>query len=177
MATEALLHDADDATLSRLVDEHYGAMHRLARLVARDGVVARDAVTAAWAAAVRDGLPRTATTRAALLGLVLDALPATPTPAREPIAAADDFEDPDGRWAGWWKDEQASTPPLDATRLEQALATIEPRLAAVLILRDVEGSGVDDVEALLGYSREQQLALLHDGRVAVRNALRAEGSA
>jgi DNA-directed RNA polymerase specialized sigma24 family protein len=173
VATKAPFVGADDAARGRLVDEHWGAMHRLARLVARDPEQARDAVRAAWETALAQGLQETRTERGGLLELVLDALPPTPPPPPEPAAPATDFEDPEGRWSGWWKDELARTPPLDAARLDAALATIAPRLAVVLVLRDVEGLDAGEVEALLGYSRAEQLALLHDGRVAIRNALRA----
>lgn len=174
VATKASLVGADDAALGRLVDEHYGAMHRLARLVAREPELARDAVRAAWSTALLVGLPDTLTPRGGLLKLVLDALPPTPPPPAVPVGAATDLEDPEGRWSGWWKDEQARTPPADAERLDAVLATIAPGLAAALVLRDVEGLHADEVEQALGYSHAEQLALLHDGRVAVRNALRAQ---
>jgi DNA-directed RNA polymerase specialized sigma24 family protein len=176
VATKASLIGADDAALGRLVDEHYGAMHRVARLVGRDPEQARDAVRAAWNTALRDGLPRTGTLRGGLLKLVLEALPPTPMPPTEPVGAASDLEDPKGRWSGWWKDEQERTPPADADRLDAILATIAPRLAAALVLRDVERLDPGEVEEVLGYSVAEQVALLHEGRVAVRNALRAQAS-
>ncbi len=173
MATKATFVGADDAAIGRLVDDHYGAMHRLARLVARDPDTATDAVRAAWSAVVQSGAPAPPA-RPALLGLVLAALPPTPPAPPQPAASADDFEDPEGRWAGWWKDEQAATPPLDGDRLDLILAVIPPRLTAVLLLRDVEALDAAQVETLLGLSPDEQLALLHDGRVAVRNAARAQ---
>jgi DNA-directed RNA polymerase specialized sigma24 family protein len=176
VATKASHIGADRAALGRLVDEHYGAMHRFARLIGRDPERARDAVRAAWNTALRDGLPRTATPRGGLLKLVLEALPPTPMPPPEPMGAASDLEDPKGRWSGWWKDEQECTPPADAERFDAILATIAPRLAAALLLRDVEGLDPGEVEELLGCSHAEQLVLLHDGRVAVRNALRAQAS-
>lgn len=166
-------HARDAQAVAELIDEHYGAMHRLARLVGRDLENARHAVRAAWLAFL-EGADSQASVRARLLQLVLQAVAAPEPPAEpQPVASPDDFEDPDGRWAGWWKDEQAATPRPDPERLDRILAAMPAGLTALLVLRDVEQLNPDEVETLLGHTPEQQLRLLHYARTAVRNALRA----
>lgn len=173
---QAVLRGADEVAIGRLIDEHYGAMHRLARLVRRDPDNAREAVRAAWRSALErpEGQPPGTTSRGWLLGLVLDAI-APPDPPEEgtPAASPDDLEDPNGRWAGWWKDDQAKTPSPEPKQLDATLATMPPALAALLILRDVERLSPDEVESLLGYVPDQQLLFLQYARTEVRNELRA----
>lgn len=171
-----LVHPDGDGGVAALVDEHYGAMHRLARLVGRDPALAREAVRAACLKAVRPGedpVPGTSL-RGRLLRLVLVELAAPRPPVdAAPAAPADELESEDGRWAGWWKDDLPPTPRPEHEALERALASIPAGLTAILVLRDVEQLGADEVEALLDHSSERQLALLHHGRSALRNELRA----
>jgi DNA-directed RNA polymerase specialized sigma24 family protein len=164
----------EPSALAPLVDEHYGSMHRLARLVARDPEAARKAVRAAWLAALEAPGGRSTHTslRGRLLGLVLAAVGANDAPSPQPVAAADEFEDPDGRWAGWWKDEQAKTPLPDAQLLEGILATLPAGLAALLVLRDVESLPAEEVESVAGWTPDEQLRLLQSARAAVRSELR-----
>jgi DNA-directed RNA polymerase specialized sigma24 family protein len=168
------------ADVSALVDEHYGAMHRLARLVGGDPARAREAVRAAWVAALErpaDQVPGTSL-RGRLLRLVLVELAATEPPAKAaPVAAAHELEPQGSRWEGWWKDDLPPTPDADDEGIEAAIASLPPGLAAMLVLRDVEGLPADEVEALFGYSRDVQVAFLQQGRAAVRNALRATAEA
>lgn len=172
----AALRDGDEGVLAQLVDDHYGAMHRLARLVHRDPASARRAVRAAWSTALErpDDQPPGTSLRGWLLRLVLLALAAPAPPAQpEPAAAPHEVEPEGSRWAGWWKDGIPSTPEPERNALEAALASIPAGLTAILVLRDVEGLDAPEVEALVGHSQAGQLALLHRGRSAVRNALRA----
>jgi DNA-directed RNA polymerase specialized sigma24 family protein len=170
-----ILRLGDASALAPLVDQHYGSMHRLARLVARDPEAARKAVRAAWLAALEAPEAQSSHTslRARLLGLVLAAVGAQDAPSEpQPVATADEFEDPDGRWAGWWKDEQAKTPLPDAQRLEEILATLPAALAALLVLRDVESLTAEEVESVAGWTPDEQLRLLQSARAAVRSELR-----
>ena len=160
--------------LHQLVDEHYGSMHRLARL-AGDPAAARAVVRAAWAKALAQ--PGTLT-RTRLLGLVLAELEAPRPPAEGvPAAPAHELEADDSRWAGWWQDDLPATPDPADEALEAALASLPPGLAALLVLRDVERLEASEVEALLGYSAEEQLVFLQHGRSALRSALRAAEAA
>jgi DNA-directed RNA polymerase specialized sigma24 family protein len=176
VAMQGVLRGADEVAIGRVVDEHYGAMHRLARLVGRDPDNAREAVRAAWGSALErpEGQPPGTTLRGWLLGLVVEAI-APPDPPAEGVSAAspDDLEDPDGRWAGWWKDDQAKTPSPESKQLDATLAAMPPALAALLILRDVERLSPDEVETVLGYAPDRQLLFLQDARTALRNELRA----
>jgi DNA-directed RNA polymerase specialized sigma24 family protein len=162
------------AEVTALVDEHYGAMHRLARLVGRDPSAAREAVRAAWlnALARPDEI-----TRGRLVALVLTELAAPHPPERPaPAAAAHELEPEGNRWAGWWQDDLPETPDPEDEALEAAIASLPAGLAALLVLRDVEGLGAAEVETLLGHSPDRQLAFLQHARGAVRNALRAEAA-
>jgi DNA-directed RNA polymerase specialized sigma24 family protein len=162
------------ADAAALVDEHHGAMRRLARLVGR-GSGDASAVRRAWRVALArpDDRPAGASMRGWLLRLVLDELtvPAPPADA-PPLAPAADFEAPHGRWAGWWRDGLPVTPTPDDRDLERALTSIPAGLAAILVLRDVEGLGPAEAAVLTGHSAERQLVLLHHGRVSLRSALR-----
>jgi DNA-directed RNA polymerase specialized sigma24 family protein len=166
------------AEAAALVDEHHGAMLRLARLVGRDPGAA-DAVRRAWGAALArpDDRPTGASTRGWLLRLVLDEL-AVPTPPADtpPLAPPADFEAPDGRWAGWWRDGLSATPVPEHHALESALVSIPAGLAAILLLRDVEGLDPDETAVLTGHTAERQLVLLHHGRVSLRSVLRKGGT-
>lgn len=172
----ATVRDGDEATLTALVEEHYGAMRRLARLVGRDPATARDAVRAAWlnALARPDEQAPGTSLRGWLLRLVLRELAPAPPPATvAPAAPQHELESEDGRWAGWWKDGLPATPDPEREALEAALASLPPAVTAILVLRDVEGLRPAEVSALTGHSPETQLAFLHHGRSAVRNALRS----
>jgi DNA-directed RNA polymerase specialized sigma24 family protein len=176
VAMQAVLRGADEVAIGRVVDEHYGAMHRFARLVGHDPDTAHEAVRAAWRSALErpEGQPPGLSSRGWLLGLVVEAT-APPEPPAEgaPAASPDNLEDPNGRWAGWWKDDQAKTPSPEPKQLDATLAAMPPALAALLILRDVERLSPDEVETVLGYAPDQQLLVLQHARTALRNELRA----
>jgi DNA-directed RNA polymerase specialized sigma24 family protein len=177
VATDAAALRAD--ALRQLIDEHYGAMHRFARLVGREPGNSSAAVGAAWLAALEHwaAQPSGVRVRAWLLQLVLHeiAAPNPPTEA-EPVASPDDFEDPDGRWAGWWKDELPATTLPDGERLDEVLAGLPAGLTAILILRDVEQLTPEEVQLVLDHAPDLQLRLLQSARAAVRNAARKAGA-
>ena len=165
----------DEDGLAALVDEHYGAMHRFARLVGRDPKDTQRVVRAAWLAALErpDAQPPGICVRAWLLQLVVQqlAIPEPPVEA-EPVAPPDDFEDSTGRWAGWWKDDLPPTTMPDARRLEGVLAALPPALTATVLLRDVEQLSPEKVQLILGHPPDLQLRLLQSARSAVRTAAR-----
>jgi DNA-directed RNA polymerase specialized sigma24 family protein len=178
LTTAALNGDA--AVLTALVEEHYGAMHRLARLVGSDATTARNAVRAAWLTALQspaDQIPA-ASLHGWLLRLVLVELAAPRPPEKvAPAAAASELEPEGSRWAGWWRDRLPPTPEPEHEALEAAIGSLPPGLAALLVLRDVEGLEEGEVAALLGHSPDHQLDFLHQARSGVRNALRASAEA
>jgi DNA-directed RNA polymerase specialized sigma24 family protein len=174
------LDDRSEAAVAALVDEHQGAMSRLARLVGRDPG-SGEAVRRAWAAALArpDDRPEGTSVRGWLLKLVIAELAPPPPPAEPPpVAPPEDFEETGSRWAGWWRDDLPATPEPERELVERAVASVPPALAAIVVLHDVEGIGADELTALTGLTPDDQLDLLHHGRVAVRTALRAarEGS-
>ena len=167
----------DAAVLEALVDEHYGAMHRLARLVGREPARARAVVRAAWKTALERPNERNPETsvRGWLLRLVLVELAAPQPPTTfAPAAAAHELEPEDSRWAGWWRDGLPPTPDAEHEALEAAIASLPPGLTTLLVLRDVEGLEAAEVAAITGHSPDHQLDFLQHARAAVRNALRAE---
>jgi DNA-directed RNA polymerase specialized sigma24 family protein len=150
-------------------------MHRLGRLVGRDQDRVDRAVRAAWQTCFeeRDGRPDGASLRGWLLFLVLRELAAPAAPADPPPAAAVHELEPVGtRWAGWWKDGLSATPEPEQLALEYAITSIPAGLAAVFVLRDVEGLDAAEVTVLLAYDAELQLDLLQNARSSIRNALR-----
>ncbi len=169
-----LVANRSGADIGALVDEHHGAMSRLARLVGRDQA-AGEAVRRAWATALArpDEQPEGTSVRGWLLKLVIDELAVSPPPAELPaVAPPTDFEAA-GRWAGWWRDELPPTAEPERRLLERAVASIPAALAVMIVLRDVEGLGADETALLTGHAPERQLVLLHHGRAGVRTALRA----
>jgi RNA polymerase sigma-70 factor (ECF subfamily) len=169
VAREALQNRREDAFVA-LVDEHWGAMHRLARLLG-DPASAREVVRSAWLDALERGeQPASLSTRAWLLGLVVDRLrPGAAPNQRTP--AVDPAEFFDHRWRDHWRDDRPLPLNIDPDRLETALAGLPPGIAAVVLLRDAERLDGREVEAILNRPAEQQLALLHAGRTAIRAAL------
>jgi DNA-directed RNA polymerase specialized sigma24 family protein len=171
-----ILRRGDASAVASLIDEHYGSMHRLARLVGRHPDAARKAVRAAWIAVLEapDARPLETSLRGWLLRLVLEAIGARDASSEpQPVAPADDFEDPNGRWAGWWKDAQTKTPLPEVERLDRILATLPVALTVLLALRDVERLPAEEVEAIVGRPPDEQLRLLQHAHAAVRSALRA----
>jgi DNA-directed RNA polymerase specialized sigma24 family protein len=94
-----------------------------------------------------------------------------------PAAAEHELEPEGSRWAGWWKDDLPATPDAEGEALEDAIASLEPLFAAMILLRDVEGLDADEVEALFGHTHEFQIAVLHEALTTVRNRLRATAEA
>jgi DNA-directed RNA polymerase specialized sigma24 family protein len=86
----------------------------------------------------------------------------------------DDFFDDDHRWAGHWKDGRPAHAQADVRRVEAAVAALPKGVAAIVLLRDVEGLSADEVVRLVGRSPDEQLTLLHQGRTAIRAALELE---
>lgn len=175
--TPDVLRSGGGLPLAELVNEHYGAMHRFARLVRRDADP-RAAVRDAWAqaAGAPDARPTGLSIRGWLLMLVLAGHAPEPHGEPAPAARPEELEDADGRWAGWWKDEQAATPDADAAALERLLVALPPLVAEIAVLRDVEGLPAAEVEAISGRPPERQVQLLQAARAAIRNGLRMDGA-
>jgi DNA-directed RNA polymerase specialized sigma24 family protein len=150
-------------------------MHRLARLLG-DPVSAREVVRTAWFDALeRNGeRPAELSTRGWLLGLVIHRLP-PPTPPEQGAPAVPPIEFYDeGRWSGHWRTGRPEAPDRDPAAVEAAVARLAPGVAAVVLLRDVEDLEPHEIEVMLNRPPDQQIALLHHGRTAIRSVLAGE---
>jgi DNA-directed RNA polymerase specialized sigma24 family protein len=160
--------------MGALVDAHYGALHRLARLVGCDDADADRILRAAFARARQStSVPDGDGARPVLLAYALAAMgPLARPEVLPPVAPAGDFEEDGSRWEGWWKDDLPDTPVPTDDELQAAVRSLDPAVAAVLVIHDVEGFDVATTAALLAQPAERTLALLQTARAAVRTALR-----
>jgi RNA polymerase sigma-70 factor, ECF subfamily len=186
------LRAGDEAAFTALVEQHHGALVRLARAFVATEEAAEEVAQDTWLA-VLNGLDafegRSAlktwifsilTNRAKTRGqrdkrwLPLVEAGGDGAAGTEPDG---DRFSPDGSWAappGQW---DAATPEslllqreaLDA--VDQAIAGLPPGQQAVLILRDLEGLASDEVCDALQLSATNQRVLLHRGRSKVRAAV------
>ena len=175
----------------------YGApLLRLARTFVRDSAVAEEVVQETWLA-VLNGIDRFEG-RSSLKTWIFQILSnrAKTRAVRErrsaPFSAlvagddheaavdADRFRGDGHRWAGHWAAAPADWRHLPEDRLlsketlarvHEAIETLPPRQAEVLVLRDVEGWAPDEVCDALGISDGNQRILLHRARSKVRAAL------
>ena len=162
----------DGAAFAAHVAEHWGAMHRLARMLG-DPARAKETVRAAWTDALEgDKPPAELSTHAWLLGLVIARLESSDA-ADDSAPPDDDFEPAADKWAGHWKDDRPAPITLDADRLEGALARLPSHVAAVVVLRDVDSLAADEVETLLAWQADEQRSLLHEGRNRIRQFVSA----
>ncbi len=178
MATATLLDGGEEA-FAALVDRWYGSSVRLARLLGSDEAAAHRAAREAWLLLVarleelpEDSPPHLVALRATIETLAAKLAAGDGSPAFDP----DGFEAEDTRWAGWWRDDrtpqQWQQQPADEA-LEQALTELEPAVAAVVVLRDVEKLTAEDVELVLELTPSDQRDLLHRGRASLWKALGA----
>ena len=194
-ALVAALRRGDETAFVALVGLHGAPLLRLARTFVRDRAVAEEVVQETWLA-VLNGIDRFEG-RSSLKTWIFQILSnrAKTRAARErrsaPFSAlaADDDEAavdadrfrPEGhRWVGHWaaapddwrhlpEDRLLSKETL--ARVRDAIETLPPRQADVLVLRDVEGWAPDEVCDALGISAGNQRILLHRARSKVRAAL------
>lgn len=89
------------------------------------------------------------------------------------------FREPGEEFAGHWREFPAAFPMPEPAALAgevrartgAAVAALPERQRVVIVLRDVEGYGADEVCALLEISAANQRVLLHRARAGVRAAL------
>jgi DNA-directed RNA polymerase specialized sigma24 family protein len=171
----------DERAFVSVLETHHGRMLRFARVVEQDEGVARQVVKRAWLAALRDGAPPDAfpSLAAWLFSLVHEELRVprlAPSPATGTDVDRASFEAESDRWAGHWRDDEvprAWDDGIQARRhaLEQGLRALPPLLAALLVLHDVERLDGLEITAVLGMTRDMQVALLHHARTMLRRAL------
>lgn len=169
----AALRDGGEQGFEALVDRWYGSCVRLARLIGSDEVTAHRAAREAWLLLIArfSELPEEAPAHLVALRATIDALAAKLAAGEvSPAYDATAFEAEGTRWAGWWRDDTSpeawKEQPADEA-LARALMELEPALAAVVVLRDVEGLDPNDVEFVLELTPSDQRELLHRGRAAL----------
>ena len=196
-ALVAALRRGDEAAFVALVGLYGASLLRLARTFVRDRAVAEEVVQETWLA-VLNGIDRFEG-RSSLKTWIFQILSnraktravrerrSAPFSARagdggEDAAAvdADRFRGAGHRWVGHWAAAPADWSFLPEERLlgketlarvREAIATLPPRQADVLVLRDVEGWDPGEVCDALGISDGNQRILLHRARSKVRAAL------
>lgn len=188
------LRAGDERAFLALVRSCHPSMMRVARAFVRSGSVAEEVVQESWVAAL-EGLAAfegRSSVRSWLLSIVANR--ARTRAAREarsapfsslepdegPAVPPDRFLPPDhARWPGHWASPPEPWPDervLARETLERVQAAIDalpPAQRQVIVLRDVEGCGSEEVCAALGLSEGNQRVLLHRARSKVRAALEA----
>jgi len=190
----AALRRGEERAFVALVERYQAAMLRLAVTFVRDRAVAEEVVQETWVG-VLGGIDRFEG-RSTLKTWIFQILSnrARTRAVRErrsapfsALAGADDENDavldadrflPEGhRWTGNWAAAPTAWPEErvlgDETMrlMREAIAELPARQANVLVLRDVEGWGSEEVCAALGLSDGNQRILLHRARTNVRAAL------
>ena len=195
-ALVAALRRGEEAAFVALVGLYGAPLLRLARTFVRDRAVAEEVVQETWLA-VLNGIDRFEG-RSSLKTWIFQILSnrAKTRAVRErrsaPFSAlagedddeaavdADRFRGEGHRWAGHWAAAPADWRHLPEDRLlgketlacvHEAIETLPPRQADVLVLRDVEGWAPGEVCDALGISDGNQRILLHRARSKVRAAL------
>ena len=205
-ALVAALRRGEEAAFVELVGLYGVSLLRLARTFVRDRAVAEEVVQETWLA-VLNGIDRFEE-RSSLKTWIFQILSnrARTRAVRERRSApfsslagdeegdeaavdADRFRPAGDRWAGHWAAAPADWRALPeerllgretAGRVRDAIATLPPRQADVLVLRDVHGWEPAEVASAMGISEGNQRVLLHRARSKVRAALElyfAEGLA
>lgn len=189
----ARLRDGDEAAFALIVDAWSARMLRLARGFVASGESAADVLQETWLAVVQgigsfQGrsslrtwvyriLVNTAQRRGKrekrdvpMSSLPLDyGDPPTVDPRR--------FYPPEHPYEGHWREYPAPWPEQQVVdrevreQLAAAIAQLPERKRAVIVLRDVDGYGSDEVCEILGISAANQRVLLHRARAYVRGVL------
>jgi hypothetical protein len=176
--TVADLRHGGEALLTELVDRWYGPSVRLARALGADEATAHRAAQDGWLGVIAKlpELDGEKSLHLVVLHETLEKLAAGPTTPAElrPVVPADSFEAEGHRWAGWWRDASAPTAWKDRPgdgAIARALDELDPAVAAMVMLHDVEGLSPDEIEDVSGLAPAQQRRLLHHGRLAIVRAL------
>jgi len=181
----AVNHEADAAAdrLGTLFDAHHQRLYRLARRLSRSADEARDLVQDTFLRAARAprSVPPGASAEEAWLVRVLVNLCRDrwrQTANRERLRLRQGYGGQVDRAAAPWAVE--STNPEDALVARSvvwaALATLDPRRRAVLVMHELEGSPVEVIARTLGVTAVTVRWHLSKGRRQLAAAIRGEGS-
>lgn len=188
----ARLRRGDERAFTALVEQHHGALLRLALVFANNRAVAEEVVQETWLAVIEGlaGFEGRASLRTWLFTIVANRARtravrearSTPFSALEseagpgPSVPSDRFTE-DGHWreapARWDADTPERLLERAETRaaVEAAVAALPANQRAVVTLRDLEGLSSEEACNALGLSETNQRVLLHRGRLKVRAAL------
>lgn len=167
----------DRAAFEDALDRWYPATVRFARLLIHDQNTVEETVRGVWQNLVTRLDQFDSSDDLAFMALrktVEEAVARLEVTAERQAVDSERFEPEPSRWAGWW-----STTPRALMqdgvnqRLEHALSTLPPAVAAVVALRDIEGLSPTETESVLGFPPDAQHALLHSARIAAWQALAA----
>jgi RNA polymerase sigma-70 factor, ECF subfamily len=186
------LRAGDEAAFTALVEQHHGALVRLARAFVGTQEAAEEVAQDTWLA-VLNGLKAfegRSTLKTWIFSILTNRaktrgqrdkrwvpLVEAGTDGSAGTESDGDRFTPNGSWAappGHWDAETPETLLLQREALEavdRAIAGLPPGQQAVLILRDVEGMASEDVCQALELSATNQRVLLHRGRSKVRAAV------
>lgn len=196
-ALVAALRRGEESAFVALVGLYGGPLLRLARTFVRDRAVAEEVVQETWLAVLNgiDGFEGRSSLKTWIFQILSNRAKTRAMRERRsaPFSAlaadgeddeaavdADRFRGAGHRWVGHWAAAPSDWRHVPEERLlgketlayvQDAIATLPPRQADVLVLRDVEGWAPDEVCAALGISDGNQRILLHRARSKVRAAL------
>jgi len=196
-ALVAKLRQGDERAFDELVNQHHGALIRMAMGYVADREVAEEVVQDTWMAVIEslDRFEGRSSLRTWIFGIMIHK--AKDRGIREKrhttFSAFESFDDDNeeaidpsrfqqsGEWAGHWAfppqpwDDQtpekllASQQAVDA--MQRAIDALPANLKEVLILRDVEGVEVKDVCEMLKITETNLYVRLHRARERVRQAV------
>jgi RNA polymerase sigma-70 factor (ECF subfamily) len=179
------LRAGDEEAFVLLAARHQAAMLRLASSFVGSTAIAEEVVQDTWIGVLRgiDGFAGRCSFKTWLLAILVNRARSTGVRERRSVAVGDAAPavdrsrfDAAGAWMSppqhWVED---SDDRLLAERLggtiDLALKRLPSRQRAVVLLRDVDGLGSDEVCDVLGISEGNQRVLLHRGRGQLRQAL------
>lgn len=192
------LRAGDEAAFRRLVGELHGPLSRLARSFSRNDSVIEEAVQETWLAVIRGihSYEGRAPLRSWVFAILVNHTRKLAVKAQKQFRLEqgrygedspgrdEDGDDPlggrfeaDGHWrdlpAPWdLADPEATFLTAEAKAVvEQAIDAMPESQRRVVLLRDVEGMGSEEVCNILGITGTNERVLLHRGRVRVRQAL------
>jgi RNA polymerase sigma-70 factor, ECF subfamily len=191
----AALRAGHEPTFAALVDAWSAGLLRTARSYVSDAHTAEDVVQETWLAVLRglDRFEERAALRTWTYQILLNIakargrqdarlIPTERLTGDGPTVDPSRFRGADDPYPGHWRTTPKAWPTPEASALdaetrrtlEEALHRLPARQGTVIILRDIEGYGSDEVCRILDITPENQRVLLHRARAAIRAALATE---
>ncbi len=184
------LRAGDEATFTKLVATHHGALVRLARTFVRDEAAAEEVAQETWLALLDgiDGFEERASLKTWLFRVLVNrARTRGKKQGREVQFEPDDEPHPDeARFSkrGFWESGPVAwtgggaDSELDRKRVlavvRREIEQLPEAQRAVVLMRDVEGLDAKEVCNVLGIQETHQRVLLHRGRTMLRSKIEKE---